>query len=193
MIEVLPNWHPVFVHFSVALFSISTLVFFISVFAPGYSVRYQTRLIARWNLWIGMFLTFFTVAAGMYAFYTVNHDTPSHAVMIIHRYFAIATMTIFIVLSIWSVVCARTQREEGKSYLFLSFIGFLLLSITAWYGGELVYRHGLGVQSIPAPSAGGHNHGDHDHGDSAPTQHEDLMEGGRIDDSEQTNSSSHSH
>lgn len=48
------------------------------------------------------------------------------------------------------------------------FIGLLLaagvlLASTAWHGGELVYRHGLGVMSLPQPEGEGH---DHEHTDN---------------------------
>ncbi len=47
-----------------------------------------------------------------------------------------------------------------------------LLAVTAYKGGELVYRHGLGVLSLPETHEGapgpphGHHHGGepHDHG-----------------------------
>ncbi|MCF6301365.1 MAG: hypothetical protein L3J52_09655 [Proteobacteria bacterium] len=47
-------------------------------------------------------------------------------------------------------------------------IAFLLLGITAFKGGELVYRYGLGVMSLPEVEGEGHAHGgsngDGDHG-----------------------------
>lgn len=30
--EIIPNWHPIFVHFTIALFSISTLLIIASLF-----------------------------------------------------------------------------------------------------------------------------------------------------------------
>ena len=48
-------------------------------------------------------------------------------------------------------------------------IGVILLGVTAWYGGELVYRHGLGVMSLPESETEGHSHdGDDDHGAEVP-------------------------
>jgi uncharacterized membrane protein len=36
-----------------------------------------------------------------------------------------------------------------RTYLILSFATVVLIWIGAWYGGELVYRFGVGVQTIP--------------------------------------------
>lgn len=164
MIEILPNWHPVFVHFTVALFTISVLAFAISVFSRTYNVQYQSRLIGRWCLWLGVVFSIFTVAAGVYAYYTVNHDTPSHYVMTIHRNLAIGTMVVFLVMGIWTLVNYRTERDEGKTFILTGIIGAALLAVTAWHGGELVYRYGIGVVSLPEASGEGHEHGGHDHG-----------------------------
>lgn len=39
------------------------------------------------------------------------------------------------------------------------------VATTAWLGGEVVYRHGIGVLSLPA--SGGHQHGGHRHGEAS--------------------------
>ena len=56
MFEVIPNWHPVFVHFTVALLSLSSLLFLVGVLAPSNASWKKSSLtVARWNLWIGAF------------------------------------------------------------------------------------------------------------------------------------------
>lgn len=187
MIEVLPNWHPVFVHFSVSLLTLSVLAFFVSNVARTYNAQFQARLFGRWCLWLGVAFSVATVAAGMYAYYTVNHDTPSHVVMTTHRNLAIGTFFVFFILSIWSIVNYRSDFEEGKSFLITSLIGLVLLFVTAWHGGELVYRYGLGVESIPQKTGQGHDHGAHDHGTPPSNQSESLMDNtGMVTPSEKT-------
>ncbi|NOR51996.1 MAG: hypothetical protein GQ470_05195, partial [Gammaproteobacteria bacterium] len=44
-----------------------------------------------------------TVASGLYAYNTVAHDTPSHAAMTLHRDWALATVGLFSLLTIWSL------------------------------------------------------------------------------------------
>ncbi|MBL4885747.1 MAG: hypothetical protein JKY95_14600, partial [Planctomycetaceae bacterium] len=76
-IEIIPNWHPIFVHFTVGLLSISALFYL-----AGLVLRKPTFLIvARWNLWVGGAITVATVLAGFYAYGTVAHDALSHAAM----------------------------------------------------------------------------------------------------------------
>ncbi len=50
----------------------------------------------------------------------------------------------------------------------LLLVAQLFLFSTAWRGGELVYRHGLGVLSLPQTEGEGHSHShgeEHDHRD----------------------------
>ncbi len=169
MINVLPNWHPVFVHFTVALLIVSAAMHLLSHFVSGSGLKNQLAIVARWNLWIGIGFTLLTVTAGWYAFYTVNHDAPSHLAMTEHRNWAMATLAVFLGIAAWEYYLHR--HGKGKSWLFTALLVLasgLLLS-TAWHGGELVYRYGLGVMSMPKSEGAGHAH---NHGEGSSDQGE---------------------
>jgi len=146
MIELLPNWHPLFVHFTVALFTIASLFYFLSLIAKRYTNSQQFMVVANWCLWLTAVITVGTVIAGFHAFSTVAHDTVSHAAMLIHRNWAIATAIVIVILAIWSWFRARSNRKPNAWFLSSILIGLILVMITAWHGSELVYRHGLGVK-----------------------------------------------
>ena len=200
MIEILPNWHPIFVHFSVALLVVATGAFVVSMLASQYATRYQTRQYARWTLWLGVVFSVFTVAAGMYAYFTVNHDGPSHEWMTIHRNVALATFATFLILAIWSIICAKRQSEEKKGFMILLIIGLVALLSTSWLGGELVYRYGLGVQSLPKATGEGHDHehsGGHEHAPVEHSSHGSNSHGNTLDDTgimlDEVGTNEHSH
>lgn len=156
MIEIIPNWHPVFVHFTVALLSIAVLLSLVTQFMSPSKIREQWQLVAQWNLWLGAGITVFTVAAGVVAYNTVAHDTPSHEAMTEHRNWALVTAALFFALAIWSWLRARAAKPMSGVFLIGLLIGGGLLASTAWHGGEAVYRFGLGVMSLP--KADDHNH-----------------------------------
>ncbi len=142
-------WHPMLVHFSVALLTVAAMFFAISTFFPRAQLRRQWIVVAEWNLWVGLALSALTVMFGWLAFSTVNHDDISHELMKAHAVFALATVGVFVLVAIWS----RRQRQTKRypSWLFLGSIavGFTLLAITGWRGSELVYGHGLAVTALP--------------------------------------------
>jgi len=176
MIEILPNWHPVFVHFTMALLSVAGVLFMISGLAREWQYRQTARKVAEWNFWIGSAVTVATAFAGWYAYNTVDHDTPSHTAMTLHRNWALGTLALLVILAFW--LWRSRHKEVGKpSFPFVIvmvlFLG--LLATTAWHGGELVYRYGLGVMSLPKSEGDGHAH-EHadgqDHGNSQPNKHQ---------------------
>jgi len=192
MPEIIPNLHPIFVHFTVALLSLAVGLFVVTPFLKG-SLKEQWSIVARWALWFGVGFTIITGLTGLYAYNTVAHDTPSHLAMTNHRNWAIATITAFLALAVWSITRFRAAKQLGMIFVvFLALSGALLAS-TAWRGGELVYRHGLGVMSLPkadkhhhgegeehehggTPSSetdAGHSDDDHDHGDEHDADHAD--------------------
>jgi len=165
MPEIIPNFHPIFVHFTVALLSVSTGLFIVLLLFQRLlpeNLRYQLKVVAQWNLWFGAAITLITVAAGFHAYNTVAHDGPSHAAMTNHRNWALAAATLFTGIAIWSIVRTRAGKKAGGLFITLLLIAQLVLLSAAWRGGEIVYRYGLGVMSLPQSSGEGH---DHSHGD----------------------------
>jgi len=177
MIEIIPNWHPLFVHFTVALLTISLGLFVLSRLVDCD----KAVVVAKWNLWIGSAITLITVALGFYAYNTVAHDTPSHEAMTEHRNLALITVSLLLPVLIWSVITHRNGRTLGLAFVGLFLVQGAVLASTAWHGGELVYRHGLGVMSLPKTDD--HQHGgdthehehDHDHGDHGNEHHHDSQ------------------
>lgn len=158
MIEIIPNWHPVFVHFTVALLSMAALFFLAARFAASDRWRSQWAAVAYWNLWVGTAMTAVTVAAGWYAFNTVTHDDPSHAAMLEHRNWAIPTFLAFVALGVWGWRNHRKMQGISSAFLLTTVAATGLLLSTAWHGAELVYRYGLGVMSLPKAEADDHAH-----------------------------------
>jgi len=151
MINIIPNWHPVFVHFTVALLTTAILFQALAFAIHGSRFRDQWRVVARWNLWVGAGFAVITGLTGWLAYDSVAHDTPSHLAMTDHRNWAFATLTIFVPLALWSIWLAYKGKGTNLVMMYLMVVGLGVLASTAWRGGEVVYRHGLGVMSLPEP------------------------------------------
>lgn len=169
MIEIIPNWHPIVVHFSVALLLTATALLAWSL-ARGRTSVDQTAVVAgRLVLWIGIVAILLTIAAGLQAYYSVGHDGPSHAAMTDHRNWGLGALVAFLITGALSWGRRKSSLPVRDVVLLLASSGILL--VTAYKGGELVYRYGVGVQSLPAVTGDGH---DHDHGDSKAHDHESV-------------------
>tara|TARA_R110000868_G_scaffold178035_6_gene417435 strand:+ start:1981 stop:2700 length:720 start_codon:yes stop_codon:yes gene_type:complete len=162
--EILPNWHPIFVHFTVALFSVSVGFYILAYLSQqcGSSlskIRVEFEVVARWCLWVAAIMTIGTVVAGLDAYYTVAHDADSHAAMTIHRNWALPTACMIYLVAAWSVWRYFKNTKLSAVYLMVLLIIQVFLLTTAWYGAEVVYRYGTGVLSLPDSAKEGHDHG----------------------------------
>ena len=140
-------WHPVFVHFSVALLSVATAFYVLASLFPDARLRRQWITVAEWNLWVGFGFAVLTVLFGWLAYDTVDHDDQSHAVMQTHAVLALTTAAGFALLTLGSI----WHRKDGSypAWLFTGpmVVCFGLLLLTGLRGGELVYKHGLAVDA----------------------------------------------
>ncbi|CAM3699141.1 hypothetical protein VA7868_00282 [Vibrio aerogenes CECT 7868] len=155
MIEIIPNWHPVFVHFTITLITFSGLMqCFIWLKRPdtNHPVRFTHKFI---NI-TGLIAIIVTILSGYHAYSTVGHDAVSHLAMTAHRNWAMLTLLIFAAGAIMSLIC-RKKLMVPISGIFLV-LACLLVTVTAYKGGELVYRYGLGVLSLPDTQSSEHHH-----------------------------------
>lgn len=156
MFEILPNWHPVFVHFSIALFVTATVLYVTNLAISQTSWAGPILTAARINLWLGAIFSIATVMAGMQAFWTVSHDAGQRLVIGDHRNWAFATAVLWWSIALWE--WRRNRHSKPTSYRFLATVLFALaaLGVTGWKGGELVYRHGIGVNRLALAERIGH-------------------------------------
>jgi uncharacterized membrane protein len=167
--EIIPNWHPIFVHFTIGLLSISALLYLAgSVFKKG-----NLLVVARWNLWIGAVITVGTVIAGFDAYNSVAHDAASHAAMTDHKNWALPTAAVFGLLALWAAWTQRGVKAVSPAFVVIIVLASVLLVITGYKGGEVVYRHGTGVMRMPQIQGDG-GHESHEHGEAVGTDHHEM-------------------
>jgi uncharacterized membrane protein len=151
MLDRIYLWHPVFVHFSVALLCVAALFYVLAIIVRSKPIAQQWVTVAQWNLWLGIALTGLTVLFGWLAFNSVRHDDAAHQLMLVHRNWALATTVIFAVLALWSFWDRKDRRYLSWVFAALMILASCSLLATALRGGELVYGHGLAVSALPQP------------------------------------------
>lgn len=165
MFEIIPNIHPIFVHFTVGLYSTAAgfyLLAYITNRTTRIPIIYTTEfeIVARWCLWAAAFVTIITVWAGLQAYNTINHDGPSHIAMTDHRNWALPTAGAILAVAIWSIWRYFKHKAITVTFILAVLIVQGLMLATAWRGAELVFRYGLGVMSMPKVEGEGHRHPD---------------------------------
>ena len=68
MIEIIPNWHPIWVHFAVALLSTAAILFLIFGWRTSQTTgRTNALIVARWTLRLGVIAAFGALLTGYFA------------------------------------------------------------------------------------------------------------------------------
>ena len=145
--EVMPNIHPFLVHFPVALLT-TALTFEVL------GVLLSRGEFSKAGWWIQMAGTIGIVAAvlsGLSAKSQVFIPLPAAGTFDAHQQLAFVTAGGFAALLLWRLGM-RAKIDPGRRFLYLTLFAASLacLWVGAWYGGELVYRFGVGIVS-PVP------------------------------------------
>lgn len=176
MIEIIPNWHPILVHFTIAFItSLGVLQLFLWFKVAS---THQTELLfmQKTLMVVSTLSVLLTVFTGWLAYNSVNHDTPSHLAMTDHRNWALATALVFLLSAVIYVFKSNLRKSLVGGLLVICMV---LVAVTGFKGGEIVYRYGLGVMSLPQSSGDGHDHkhGDGEsHGMKERSGHQDMMD-----------------
>ena len=157
MIEIIPNWHPIWVHFAVALLITGAGLYLLLGWRKSDSSGLPTSglTVARWMLWLGVMAALVALISGYLASISVVHDDLAHANMMVHQKWAYGATSIFVL----AAVLEYFRRTKGRASVLVAFLmvagGFALVK-TGLEGAENVYVHGLGVRRLPEIST--HEH-----------------------------------
>jgi uncharacterized membrane protein len=94
-------------------------------------------------LWLGAGSLWIAVGLGLLVERTAPHVPSAWEVLAEHRTLAFVTAGVFSAQAILRAVLRHPRAAWLQAVLWLA--GAALLAATAYHGGELVYRHGMGV------------------------------------------------
>lgn len=148
----LPNLHPAFVHFPIVLF---TVAFAIDLFATIATKRNWLRKTASLLYVIAALSAGATYWTGRQAADSVDLPAKAQAVLARHENLGLYTLIFFGVYGVARIGTARILASRRPVHFLLlagAIPGLVLVTITAEYGGTLVYKHAVAVNlpQIPA-------------------------------------------
>ena len=162
MIEIIPNFHPVVVHFPIVLTMVAFALALLSNLLKSHRLASYWSAASHLALWAAALSAVMAVIFGWLAYNSVNHDDAGHVAMGIHRVWAVSTAGLLILLVLWDI--KKHLLTTIFPFYFVILLGVASASVgaTAWLGGEVVFRHGIGVLSLPEEEDEGVAH-DHEH------------------------------
>ncbi|SCG63719.1 DUF2231 domain-containing protein [Micromonospora coxensis] len=142
--------HPMLVMFPVALLVTGTLFDIVdTVGGPDFLGE-----VAYWNITIGLVGGLLAAAAGTFDLLAIPAGTRAKRVALTHAAANVAVVLLF--AAVWVVRLNAESRAAGGALIAIEVVGLALLGVSAWLGGELVDRLGVGVDAdagLDAPSS----------------------------------------
>jgi len=149
MLNTLGQLHPLAVQFPLALLPTGSVFLLFSRLASSGRTRARLRSAASWTLGFGVLSLGPALLTGWAAYQTVAHDAQSHAAMTLHRNWGLATAIAFLVMAFLAWRARKAGWSRVWPFICTLVAGLALLIGTGYRGGELVFRFGLGVRSLP--------------------------------------------
>ncbi|MEU2612923.1 DUF2231 domain-containing protein [Micromonospora sp. NPDC007271] len=142
--------HPMLVMFPVAL--LITAVIFDVIDAAG-GPRYLAEA-AYWNMAFGLVGGVLAAVAGAVDLLALPAGTRAKQVGLTHAAANLAVILLF--AAVWVVRLNADSRAAGGALIAIEVVAVAILGLSAWLGGELVDRLGVGVDreaDLNAPSS----------------------------------------
>lgn len=147
VVTIVPGWHPMVVHFPVALTLSGGVALIAAKLVRRESLAETLATIGTWNLCAGGVAALLALATGLAAVLDLQVGAGARAAIATHVKWAIFTSMALVLLSVWRG--AGSTPRSRPSWLFVVVLSAICvaLSVTAYFGGENVYRYGIGVES----------------------------------------------
>jgi len=138
-------WHPMVVHFPVALVISAAAMLWGARLLPGDRVAATLATVGTWNLCLGTAAAVAALGTGLAAVIGLRVGEQAHLAISIHVRWAFATSLVLVLLSVWRGAGTHAQSRPSWPFVGLLSAATAALVVTAYLGGENVYRHGVGV------------------------------------------------
>lgn len=167
-----PNYHPLLIHYPIALLFAGTAI---ECFCFLGWRRHGFRAAGRWMILLGALLAVPAALSGIFALNDVAtagvseadangswhqlaaasplvKDTAAWSTLVRHVWLqSIATALVLFAATSWLASSDRLRSKLHFVYLLILLAGIGLTGTGAWFGGEGVYRHAVGVMNPAHP------------------------------------------
>ncbi len=142
-----PGWHPVFVHFPLALVVTGAVCLTLAEFRPLRQNAGTLAVVGTWNLCMGAAALFVALGTGLAAALDLQVSAAAHAAITAHVKSAILTTLLVVGAALWRGFGVAPASRPSGVFTVLLWLATASLIVTGYRGGQNVYRYAIGVDA----------------------------------------------
>jgi uncharacterized membrane protein len=143
-----PGWHPLIVHFPLALILVATLLLFGARVVRSQTLAATLATVGTWNLCIGAFAAVFALGSGLAAVLDLDVSMAARQAISVHLKWAMFTTLALLLLAVWRGAGTAPGSRPSWVFIIVLLAATLALVVTGYHGGKNVYEYGIGVKKI---------------------------------------------
>jgi uncharacterized membrane protein len=142
----MPNVHPLLVHLPIAILLVAYIFDQLSTILK----KEELERVGWWTQLAGTVGLAATVVSGLLAEASIIIPEAAQEHLETHEQLAFVAAGTFATLFLWRISSKTKLPPRYRAvYLSLFAAGVLVIWMGAWFGGEMVYRYGVGVSLTP--------------------------------------------
>jgi len=147
-VSPLPGWHPLVVHFPLALILIAAPLMLAARLLRSEAMASITAIVGTWNLCLGALAALLALATGLSAVLDLDVSAAARQAIALHMKWAMFSTLALVLLAIWRG--AGTAQGSRPSWIFIIVLlaASAALAVTGYRGAKNVYEFGVGVKRI---------------------------------------------
>jgi uncharacterized membrane protein len=148
----LPSWHPLVVHFPIALVLAATALLLVARLLRNESLAATAATVGTWNLCLGTVAAVFALGTGLGAVLDLDVSAAARQAISAHLKWAMFTTLLLVLLAVWRGAGAASRSRPSWFFLVVLLAASGALIFTGYRGGKNVYEYAVGVRKIAARS-----------------------------------------
>jgi uncharacterized membrane protein len=133
------------VHFPLALVLTGALALSASCIKELAPQSKALATVGTWNVCLGAVASLFALGTGLAAVVSIHVDREARAAVGLHVKWAIFTTAALALLAVWRGAGVDPESRPSRAFLVILWAVTAALIVTAYRGGQNVYRYGVGV------------------------------------------------
>jgi uncharacterized membrane protein len=143
--RLVPGWHPVIVHFPLALIVTAACSFSAARVLRASRTAESLAIVGTWTLGVGALGVLFALGTGLAAAIDLHVGPAAHEAISSHVKSAILTAVLVVSVAVWRGAGVAERARPSWGFLLAIWVAASSSIVTGYRGGQNVYRYGVGV------------------------------------------------